>query len=261
MESLVRIPPAIIAETESVQNFMERFFLANFEAGSSVEFDLPASESHHALHVLRLKSGDELEVFDGKGKLARAAISKVGRKEVSLRILELLQDEASLPRVSITLATAVPKGDRFRWLVEKATELGVARLVPLIATRSVVDPGQHKLQKLEQTVIAACKQSGRLWLMEIGTSVALTDFVKDCGKTRKILVADTSGRSIRELDPDKRCLTPFSEISVLIGPEGGFTEEELSLARENGAECLSLGPNMLRIETAAIALCSRLLIE
>lgn len=237
---------------------MERFFLPKFEADSSVDFELSRSESHHALHVLRLKPGDELEVFDGKGTLARALISIIGRKNVSLQIVELVHEDASLPKLSITLATAVPKGDRFRWLVEKVTELGVTRLIPLITARSIVDPSPHKLQKLEQTVIAACKQSGRLRLMQIEAPVAFSDFMKENGKTHTILLADPSGQSPRQLDLDKRFLTPLLKIVGVIGPEGGFTEEEISLAKVNGAEVVSLGANILRIETAGIVLCSRL---
>ena len=221
----------------------------------SVAFDQPTvtlagTEAHHLLNVLRLKVGGQVELFDGNGRAATAEIVGITKKSAELTIGESHLSQP-VAKATVTLATAVPKGDRFRWLVEKATELGVHRLIPLETNRSVVDPGGGKLKKMQQTVVAACKQCGRNRLMEIAEpatwdTLAATEF-----RDHRVFVADPSGQPAGEvLDSatgDRSCL-------VCIGPEGGFTESEIDDATTAGARLVNLGPHMLRIETAAIAL-------
>src|SRR5690606_38633593 len=130
------------------------------------ELTLTGSEAHHLSHVLRLGPGAIVTLFDGEGNEAVAEVISTGKRDVRLK-QHSFANRFDPTDVSITLAVAPPKGDRFRWMVEKATELGVARLVPLLTTRTIVDPRESKLDKLRQTVIAACKQCGRSRLMEI----------------------------------------------------------------------------------------------
>ena len=133
-------------------------------------------EAHHLIHVMRGKVGDTVELFDGGGSEFTAEIRRVGRSEVELAIVEVrgVDREAA---VAVTLAVALPKGDRQRWLVEKATELGVSRLVPLITSRGVAQPVDRGLDRLRQTVIEASKQCGRNRLMEISPAVAWDEYV------------------------------------------------------------------------------------
>lgn len=226
-----------------------RFFLPEpFDTETVV---LPDSEAHHLMHVLRKQVGDQVVVFNGAGTEATAEVVGLGKSIVDLRIISLRTESAVHPP-RFVLGTAVPKGDRFRWLVEKATELGVERLVPLQTARSIVDPRAGKLDKLRQTVIAASKQCGRLWLMEIAEPMPWEEFVLREFANHSAYVAHPSGEPIVLEMPE---LLRESELSVAaaVGPEGGFTEEEVERAVAGGAELVNLGSSILRVETAALA--------
>lgn len=224
-----------------------RFYLADLsEAGSAILEDL---EAHHLIHVLRASPGDIVELFNGAGLVASAQIVSLHKRDAKLQILGSHREEPS-PR-QIIVATAVPKGDRFDWLIEKATELGVTRIIPLRTARSVVDPRESKLEKLRQTVIAACKQSGRNHLLELESTTTWSDFVtRELGQAACYIAhpGPTTRSASASLWDGK------SSILFAIGPEGGFTEEEVELAVGHGAKPISLGPRILRIETAALAL-------
>jgi len=211
--------------------------------------ELTGAEAQHLLRVLRLKVGDDVALFDGGGHESQAEIAAVTRNSAELRLVsDWTSESAALPQV--ILATAVPKGDRFRWLVEKATELGVRRLVPLITERSVVDPGAGKLEKMQQTVIAACKQCGRNTLMEIAQPTDWEAFASSELAERTFFVAHPDGTASTQepsVDENGQCVV------MAVGPEGGWTEAEIDLARQSGARLIGLGDHMLRIETAAVA--------
>lgn len=219
----------------------------------SPQVQLSGTEAHHLLHVLRGQVGDEVVLFNGEGLEARARIIAVkdsGEPEATLEILSL-HSASSEPRRPIILATAVPKGDRFEWLVEKATELGVTRLIPLLAERSIVNPGTGKLEKLRHSVVAASKQSGRNRLMEINAPLSWNQFLKDEVSEVQFCLADPYGEPLVNCD-----WSGDQPILLAIGPEGGFTENEIATARARGAQSVRLGQNILRIETAAVALAS-----
>lgn len=226
----------------------DRFYCEDSLENPSVELTGP--EAHHLAHVLRMKAGEQVILFDGRGSEAVAEIGAVSRRSVELRIVER-RHSPDEPGPTVILGTAVGKGDRFRWLVEKATELGVERLVPLTTARSVVDPRESKLEKMRQTVIAACKQSGRNRLMEIAPVTAWNDFVSGAFPGAACLVAEPAGEPAAALVP---LLDTGSPIVIAVGPEGGLTDAELAAAVENGARLVSLGPRILRVETAAVAL-------
>jgi 16S rRNA (uracil1498-N3)-methyltransferase len=150
----------------------------------------------------------------------------------------------------VRLAVAPPKGDRFRWLVEKATELGVAKLIPLLTRRTVVDPRDSKLDKLRQTVIGACKQSGRSRLMEL-TEPLKFDALLAAGNDamHQSILLHPSGDPLFLGAATER----GANLTLLIGPEGGFAEDEVEAAIEAGVHTAALGRTILRTETAAIA--------
>ncbi len=212
---------------------------------------LEGSEAHHMLHVLRMQVGDPVLVFNGTGAEADAVIAKTSRKTVEIKITERREIQAST-QVPVILATAVPKGDRFRWLVEKTAELGVTRLVPLITERSSVDPGENRLKKLQQTIVAAAKQSGQTRLMELTPLQKWDDFLAEsCQTDCRMLIADPGGSALDLLSrPFTAAVT--SPVILLIGPEGGFSPEELQTAIEQGAQPVKLSEAILRIETAGI---------
>lgn len=211
--------------------------------------ELPESEAHHLAHVLRLSAGDAIEIFNGRGGVGEAVVGRFGKRTAVCEVQSFRQEP--LPSPELTLGTAVPKGDRFDWLVEKAAELGVSRLVPLSTARGTVDPRETKLARLRQTIIAACKQSRRSHLMELTAVWNWSQFVEQsCGAL--LLIAQPGGDVISTIDGNSRDIA--AKIAMAVGPEGGWIDEEISLALQHGGRLVGLGRNILRVETAAICL-------
>lgn len=227
----------------------ERFFLSKPpHDGRAV---LMGDEARHLARVMRCTVGDEVVVFDGSGTAWRARVASIGRDEVVLDLGEAVT--ASRPtRVPLTLAVALPKGERQKWLVEKLTELGVERLVPLATVRGVAEATPAAVERLSRGVVEACKQCGRDGLMQIGGPKSVAEAVGGFGGGVVLLVADRDGAPLEEVT------TGASLVVALVGPEGGFTEEELATIEAAGGRRVSLGPHVLRVETAAIALAARL---
>jgi 16S rRNA (uracil1498-N3)-methyltransferase len=224
---------------------MHRFFLPDLQQPL-----LSSEEVHHALHVLRLKVGDTLNVFDGRGHEAQARIAEITKDSVRLTILQH-SNTASLP-CRITLAQAIPKKS-MDLIVQKATELGVASIVPLVSERSVVklDEDSRRMDRWHEIALDACKQCGNNWLPEIQPPLKARDFLSSPGKFDLKLIAS--------LQPDSKPLKTIlgdaarpTSVLILIGPEGDFTPAELGLAKSAGCLPLSLGPLVLRADTAAI---------
>tara|TARA_R110001599_G_scaffold156157_2_gene342004 strand:+ start:360 stop:1088 length:729 start_codon:yes stop_codon:yes gene_type:complete len=210
---------------------------------------LDGSEAHHLLHVLRMQAGDTVLVFNGTGAEAEGVISKISRKTVEVQVTARHAAQAK-SQTPLILATAVPKGDRFRWLVEKAAELGVTKLVPLLTRRSSVDPGENRLKKLQQTIVSAAKQSGQIQLMELAEVQKWDEFLSEISQTEcHLLIADPAGSGVDFFRSGEKRESP---VVILIGPEGGFTPDELQSAQEKGAKSVRLSEGILRIETAAI---------
>jgi 16S rRNA (uracil1498-N3)-methyltransferase len=226
----------------------DRFFLPNLVENQTRQ--IAGREFHHLAHVKRSTIGDRIIVFDGQGSEAEAQITKLTREAAEVQIGNLQTVSPANP-LDIVLATAVPKADRFRWLVEKATELGVARLIPLQTSRSIVDPGFGKLEKMQLAMVEACKQSGRSRLMQIDAPMDWKRFVREIVPDGPTFVADREGAAISEALLKVR---KAGSLVLVVGPEGGLTETERRELIEAGAVSVSLGPRVLRIETAALAM-------
>jgi 16S rRNA (uracil1498-N3)-methyltransferase len=227
----------------------ERFFLSMPPRdGRAV---LVGDEARHLARVMRCTVGDEVVVFDGSGTSWRARVASIGRDEVMLDMGEAVT-ASRLTRVPLTLAVALPKGERQKWLVEKLTELGVERLVPLATTRGVAEATPAAVERLSRGVVEACKQCGRDGLMQIGGPKGVAEVVGGTGGGAVLLVADRDGVPLEEI------VTAGNLVVALVGPEGGFTTEELATIEAAGGRRVSLGPHVLRVETAAIALAARL---
>jgi 16S rRNA (uracil1498-N3)-methyltransferase len=226
----------------------ERFFLSMPPRdGRAV---LVGDEARHLARVMRCTVGDEVVVFDGSGTSWRARVASIGRDEVMLDMGEAVT-ASRLTRVPLTLAVALPKGERQKWLVEKLTELGVERLVPLATTRGVAEATPAAVERLSRGVVEACKQCGRDGLMQIGGPKGVAEVVGGTGGGAVLLVADRDGVPLEEI------VTAGNLVVALVGPEGGFTAEELATVEAAGGRRVSLGPHVLRVETAAIALAAR----
>jgi len=229
----------------------ERFYCP--DPPQAGRFHLGRDESRHLAKVCRLGSGDRVELFDGRGFATAAEIVAVTAARVDLVAFgePLVSPEPSCPCV---LATAVPKRDRFDWLVEKATELGVERLVPLVTERSVVVPRGSKLDRLRRTIIEASKQCRRARLMILDEPMEWTALVAAFPSALKF-VADRDGLPASEWPTIPR----GREAVLAVGPEGGFTREETELAMGSGWLSIRLAYNTLRVETAGLAGCAALL--
>ena len=236
---------------------MHRFYIApeNWNPDALV---LREAEAHHARDVLRMKTGDRAVLFNGHGREISAEVVDLARDEIRFR--KLHEHETQPLRVRITLGQAIPKGKNMDLIVQKAVEIGAAEIAPLISERTIVDLDKHEAEqkraKWQQIAIEAAKQCGQNWLPAIQTPQKLKEFFSHAGKSDLNMIGS--------LQPDalhlKKILSDYCEqhgerpksVVMLVGPEGDFTPAELALAKSNGCLPITLGPIILRVETAAI---------
>jgi 16S rRNA (uracil1498-N3)-methyltransferase len=212
---------------------------------------LEGSAANHLMRVLRLRSGDALTVFDGSGGEFAARVAQFRRETVVVSVQEHRALERESP-LSLTLAQGISRGERMDWIVQKATELGVSRIVPVFTKRSVVrldeKQAERKLQHWRAIAVAACEQCGR---NRIPTLAAPVDFFEviapDPSGCDRLLLSPTGDLRIDDLEGVR------AEITVLIGPEGGLEDSEHEAAMAAGFKAVRLGPRVLRTETAAVA--------
>jgi 16S rRNA (uracil1498-N3)-methyltransferase len=207
------------------------------------------AEAHHLAVVCRLRPGGVVCLFNGDGHQYPARIEEISRREVALEVLAVENPAHELP-FRLEVAAPLPRGDRAQFLLEKLTELGVASFTPLRTARSVVHARENKLDKLQRHVIEASKQCGRNVLLEVRPTIEWAVFCRAAELPPRRVLGQPGGDWTRaDAVSEARCNTV-----VAVGPEGGFTEEEVTLSRETGWRLLDLGPRILRVETAAIAL-------
>lgn len=225
-----------------------RYFVPELPpAGGVVALD--PSEARHAVRVMRVAAGDRVTLFDGQGHEALAEVIRPGRDECLCHAEPRRAVDRELPR-SLVLAVALPRPERAREMAERLSELGVAALVPLVTARTQRPPADHRLEKLRRAVSESCKQCGRNRLMRIGEPLA---FAKALDWPGDRWLLDPGGRPIPSLlAAESPAASP--ELVVLVGPEGGWTDDELGQAGERGVCPISLGPRIYRIETAAVAI-------
>ncbi|MDA1230507.1 MAG: RsmE family RNA methyltransferase [Planctomycetota bacterium] len=220
------------------------------------------TEAHHLMHVLRLRPGDQLLLFDGCGMEADAVIQRTSRREVYCSITSR-RKTPTYDRTRLTVIAAPPKAERLKWMVEKLTEIGVESLILLQTERSVVTPGETRIEKLRSTVVGACKQCHRNDLMDLAPLRTLVSVLDD-------VTADRLSGRLWIAHPMPMVATPNPNASpsamksmqsqlLLIGPEGGFTEAEYRAASDAGADTISWPDSILRVETAAIVFASQLM--
>jgi 16S rRNA (uracil1498-N3)-methyltransferase len=235
---------------------MHRFFLPA-EALLSNAPALEGDEAHHCLNVLRNAPGDKIVVFDGRGNEATAQIESADKRRAVLKILH----RAKSPSVAcrLTLAQAVPKGKNMDLIIEKAVELGASAIVPLLSERTVVqldaDELAAKREKWQTVAREACKQCGQNWLPDVALPVSTKVFFEQQRPGGLLLIASlqSDSRPIKQVLADSISQHgAVRDVTILVGPEGDFTPAEISLAKSNGCQPVTLGPIILRTETAAI---------
>ncbi|HMV84676.1 MAG TPA: 16S rRNA (uracil(1498)-N(3))-methyltransferase [Blastocatellia bacterium] len=229
-----------------------RFYATQSQISDS-EILLDGDESHHLARVLRLREGATVFAFDGEGREWECTVAQIGKRESALSIVQQLTDEVESP-LHLTLAQALVKGDKFDWIVQKATELGVTRIVPLLTYHSDVrraeERAEQRLQRWRRISLEALKQCGRRRVVEFAEPIGFADFCASGSAGRNLIFSERDGRPLRELAAE---LQPLSQLSVSVASEGGWSDAELNAAEANGFLAVHLGGRILRTETAAIA--------
>ncbi len=202
-------------------------------------------EAHHLRTVCRLRPGDAVCLFNGDGHEYPARVVSLDRRGVTLEV-QGIESPRRERGFRLEVAAPLPKGDRAQFLLEKLTEIGVTDFVPLRTARSVVHPGESKQQKLERYVIEASKQCGRNVLLRVGELTPWSDYCRRADLPARKLLGDPGGSAVQSASA--------TDTAVAVGPEGGFTQEEVGQARAAGWTLVSLGPRILRVETAALVL-------
>lgn len=224
-----------------------------FAPGAPV--DLPAAAAHHALKVLRMKAGDPLVLFDGRGGEWRGtlAASKVGPGGTARVALHEYVDRDCESPLAVTLAQGLPAGDKMDWVVEKCVELGVTAIQPLAAKRSVMKLSAERMERRSahwsHIAAAACEQCGRNRVPPVAPVLDLPQYLAAAKAQNavRLMLAPGAATALREV------ARPAGPVILMVGPEGGWEEGEMQAAQAAGFHLLQLGPRVLRTETAGIA--------
>jgi 16S rRNA (uracil1498-N3)-methyltransferase len=220
---------------------------------------LSAEETRHAREVLRLQSGDEIFVFDGAGREFHCAIQTISRDSTEVSVMAEVEPARPESPLNLTLAIALLKGEKFDLVIQKATELGVKRIVPLDTERADVrlrDDGANKrVARWRRIALEAAKQTGRAYVSEIAAPIALSEFLTVeenpiSTNVARLMFSERGGRPLAEATNNFAGRPPT--IVAVVGPEGGWTDAEIELAHEGGWEIVTLGGRILRAETAGI---------
>jgi len=218
-------------------------------AGATIT--LPEDAARHLVQVLRMRLGDSFIAFNGQGGEYSASLSAISKREAQASIGTFNAADRESP-LNITLAQCVSKGDRMDYTLQKAVELGVSAIVPLISSRTVVkldaERWAKKIEHWQGVIISACEQSGRTRVPQLQAPQDLDDWLRSSANdSLKLVLAPGASKQLRQLDPHSRAIT------LLIGPEGGLSEAECTLAAQHEFVPLALGPRILRTETAGVA--------
>tara|TARA_R110001583_G_scaffold31978_4_gene109087 strand:+ start:75595 stop:76317 length:723 start_codon:yes stop_codon:yes gene_type:complete len=213
------------------------------------EVPLPDAVSHHALRVLRLAEGEPMVLFDGSGIEVDARL--VVRGKQGFAVLGERHENSRESPLELILVQALASGDKMDWIVQKAVELGVARVIPVQAERSVLRLSGERAQKRQahwqQVAISACEQCGRNVVPEVAPIQSLPAYLEANAGADRLVLAPGGERPLAELP------RPGAALHLMIGPEGGWSDSELNACRATGAIALGLGPRILRTETAGLA--------
>ena len=231
-----------------------RFYAPPTAFTSSHTLILQADEARHLRDVLRLKKGDEVYVFDGEGKEFHCEIEESRKDTARLKILAAVAPARPESSLQLTLAVALLKSDKFDLVVQKATELGVVRIVPVMTRLADIrlrdqSDAAKRVMRWQRIGLEAAKQSGRARVPEVAQPISFPALGEDASQTF-VMFSEREGRSLQEFK-NSAPQAPFA-ITAVVGSEGGWSEEELSLARNNNWVLVTLGGRILRAETAAI---------
>ena len=213
-------------------------------------FVVDNEQFHYLANVRRFNIGDTINIFDGLGNSFVAKIEKIEKKQISGKILS--SKTFQLPGKKVSLYTAIPKGERFDWLIEKSSEIGVFKIVPVIYERSVVKYfSENKMERYRKIAMAASSQSWRADIMQIENPIRFSEILNTL-KEQKNSLNILPYESEEENNILSLKFSSVKNINVFIGPEGGFDNREIEIAMNNNFKIVTLGKNILRVETAAL---------
>ena len=210
---------------------------------------LEGDEAKHLAQVLRIQPDQWITVFDGLGNYAEAKVLSVSKQRIGL-MLELAESKDT-PLPEITLVQAIPKGKNMDWIVQKAVELGVSRIQPLITKHTIVSPGGEKAEKWRRTALEACKQCAQFTIPVIEEPMSFNDWLATEDESELKLIASLS-ENPKNFRETLTAYPDLSSVSVLIGPEGDFSQQETDAALAAGYLPVTLGDLVLRVETATV---------
>ena len=226
---------------------MQLFY--NTEIDESTEsFSFDKEESRHIIKVLRKKDSDILHVTNGLGLLFETQITLASDNKCIVQVLSIKKTDE--PKFRLHLAVAPTKmNDRFEWFLEKATEIGIQEITPIICDRS--ERKVINLERFEKIILSAMKQSNETYLPKLNEAISFKEFIKQKNEGLQLIAhcEETDKKSLKDI------LQPYESVTMLIGPEGDFSEKEIALALENNYQPVTLGNTRLRTETAAIVAC------
>jgi len=232
-----------------------RFFAPPNAFTSDQTLILQAEEARHLRDVLRLKPGDEVYVFDGEGKEFRCEIEESRKDSARLKILAPVEPSRPESPLRLSIAVALLKSDKFDLVVQKATELGAVRIVPVMTKLADIrlrdeSDAAKRVARWQRIALEAAKQSGRALVPEVGQPVSFAVLAQTTADQKKVMFSEREGQSLMEFKDS--AAESRQTITALVGSEGGWTDEELALARNNHWAIVTLGGRTLRAETAAI---------
>uniref|UniRef100_A0A7C1XB54 Ribosomal RNA small subunit methyltransferase E n=1 Tax=Pseudomonas graminis TaxID=158627 RepID=A0A7C1XB54_9PSED len=224
---------------------LSRFFVdATLSVG---EHELPEAQAHYISRVLRMSEGDAVQLFDGSGHEFRATLAEVGKKQVRVQVTESFAGQPESP-LQIHLGQGLSRGERMDWAIQKATELGVTQISPIISERCEVRLKDERAEKRQahwqQIAISACEQCGRSVVPVIHAPVTLADWLKQTEADLKLVLHPVAAPLTSHEKP--------GSLAFLIGPEGGLNDAEVDQAQDAGFHAARLGPRVLRTETAPV---------
>lgn len=220
---------------------------------------LSGDEARHLTQVLRIKPGETITVFDGQGRRAEAEVLTISRDQISLKLGHSQSPPPPLP--AITLAQAIPKGKNMDLIVQKAVELGIAAIQPLVTRHTIVHPGEGKSDKWHRTALEACKQCGQDTLPDIADPLPFDRWISTQTGTSGLKLIASLAPGARPLREVLHSYPGTTEATLLVGPEGDFTTDETTIALTAGFLPVSLGDIVLRVETATLYCLSALRYE
>ena len=237
---------------------MPRFYLPNADFFENELILSDAGELHHLKNVLRVHKGERVELFNGRGGEVSGVVEEINLKLVRIRLMTSVQEQA-FSQTKIILACAIPKKAKFEYILEKATELGVDEIFPVQTKRTEVklsaERAAQKLKRYQSVAVNAAKQCGRSQLPVVHPVTSFKEILATLEGVPLKIIASLVGerRAIAEILNQKFSTSTPSAVAILIGPEGDFTQEETALALQNAWVPATLGPTVLKVDTAAIA--------